>query len=85
MCPVCGYHPLRRPPYKNYLGIVPEGAKPPYFDTLGQPSNEVCAGCQYEYGFDDEPGGAAVTSSFEEYREWWLARGGEVIESPPSR
>lgn len=80
---MCGHHPLDGPPYENYLGIVPAGAKPPYIDTLGNPSCEVCSGCGFEYGYDDA-GASANRMSFEEYREWWLAEGGEVFEPRPS-
>jgi hypothetical protein len=70
-CPVCGFHGIGKP-YERWP--PPEGLvlTPPYVVQLGNPSYEVCERCEYEFGFDDDPGGGSPVS-FEEYRVEWVA------------
>ena len=74
-CQVCGSEELTAKPYDQWP--PPEGMSltPPYEDQLGRPSYEVCPNCGFEFGNDDNPGGTAHCSSFEEYREDWRGRG----------
>jgi hypothetical protein len=74
-CPVCDAPELTRPPYAEYTGVVPADAKPPYEDLFGMASYEVCPSCGFEFGNDDNPGGSAQPSSFEDYRQEWQSRG----------
>jgi rubredoxin len=78
-CPVCGDGGLTVPPYATWP--PPEGAslRPPYENQLGTPSYEVCAGCGFEFGNDDNPGTAAP-STFEEYRRDWELSGRSRFE-----
>ena len=72
-CPVCGAAELTALPYENWTpGTV--SVPPPYEDHFGRPSYEVCPNCGFEFGNDDNPGTAAPTS-FDEYREEWVAQG----------
>lgn len=74
VCPVCGGRLLSMP-YETYPG--PQGAEqvdPPYEDVWGKPSYEVCSGCGFEFGNDDNPGTATPTS-FADYRAAWAAAG----------
>lgn len=71
-CPVCGSG-LTDKPYADFDGTVPPGATPPYEDFLGKPSYEVCPGCEFEFGNDDNPGTAAP-DSFDQYRDEWRKR-----------
>jgi hypothetical protein len=77
-CPCCGYDGLSWPAYSE-LGPPPwpHLGRPPYAAHLGFPSYEVCSCCGFEYGFDDDPGASAKSSSFEEYRAEWLSSGAE--------
>lgn len=62
-------------PYATYPG--PRDSKkvdPPYEDVWGKPSYEVCRGCGFEFGNDDNPGTATPTS-FADYRAAWTAAG----------
>ncbi|HVF04959.1 MAG TPA: hypothetical protein VNA20_08975 [Frankiaceae bacterium] len=68
-------------PYARYDGAVPAGATPPYEDLLGAPSYEVCPGCDFEFGNDDNPG-TAPPVSFEEYRQEWQEERSEYTPSP---
>lgn len=72
-CPVCGEASLSVPPYADYTGTVPEGARPPYEAVLGRPSYEVCPVCEFEFGNDDNPG-TAPPDSFDDYRREWEQR-----------
>jgi hypothetical protein len=65
---------LTVPPYESW---PPPGLalRPPYEDLLGMPSYEVCPNCGFEFGNDDNPGGSATPSSFEEDRAEWVAQG----------
>ena len=74
-CPVCGSPELTVPPYADCTGTVPAGAEPPYDDVVGRASYEVCPSCGFEFGNDDNPGGDAEPSSFEQYRQEWQAQG----------
>jgi hypothetical protein len=78
-CPVCGYDRLTTKPYETWP--PPDGVEltPPYEDLLGRASYEVCPQCGFEFGNDDNPGGVAVPSSFEEYRADWIARGRPIF------
>jgi hypothetical protein len=81
-CPCCGYDGLSGPAYAQ-IGPPPwsDFGPPPYSNRLGFPSYEVCACCSYEFGFDDDPGPGAKSSSFEEYRSEWLASGAAWFNS----
>lgn len=72
-CPVC-YHPsLEVKPYQ--IWPPPDGIEisPPYEEQLGRPPYEVCSLCEFEFGFDDDPGGGMRGDSFDEYRTEWDA------------
>ncbi|WP_435770778.1 hypothetical protein [Nocardioides sp. SYSU DS0651] len=73
-CPVCGSTELTAKPYATWP--PPEGSRltPPYEDSLGSPSYEVCPNCGFEFGNDDNPGTASPVS-FEDYRAEWEADG----------
>jgi hypothetical protein len=73
-CPVCDHLGLDFAPYERWP--PPPGAQlvPPYEDTLGRPSYEVCPRCGFEFGNDDNPG-TAEPVSFDEYRRQWEAQG----------
>ena len=73
-CPVCGTHELVCHPYRDYDGTIPPDAKPPYEDSLGAPSYEVCSRCGFEFGFDDNPGNM-MGDTFESYRQVWESEG----------
>jgi hypothetical protein len=74
-CPVCGWTGLSVKPYEDWPGLpVPDRARPPYQDTFGGASYEVCRSCGFEFGFDDHPG-AGDGVSFDEYRSKWIADG----------
>lgn len=74
VCPVCGFDRLEIQPYE--IWPPPEGLEisPPYEDFLGSPSYDVCPRCAFEFGNDDNPG-TRPPSSFDEYREQWIADG----------
>lgn len=83
VCPVCGWRELETPPYEN-MPPAPQAVistvKPPYSETWGTASYEVCTCCGYEFGYDDDPGGGQGGLSFAAYlRNWcndgmnWLA------------
>jgi hypothetical protein len=74
-CPCCGYPGLDAPAYRR-LGPPPwsHPGPPPYERWYGDPSYEVCPCCGFEFGNDDNPGTAAP-SSFERYRQEWIAAG----------
>jgi hypothetical protein len=76
-CPVCLFAGLARPPYAVWP--PPEGLAitPPYIEWLGKASYEVCPMCEYEFGFDDNPG-VDEGASFEEYRAEWESRSSPV-------
>jgi hypothetical protein len=74
-CPVCGSLELTVPPYESWPPPPGLALSPPYEDLLGMPSYEVCPNCGFEFGNDDNPGGSATPSSFEEYRAEWVAQG----------
>ena len=75
-CPCCGYDQLTVAPYRDLpRPPVPAGAEPPYEDSLGPASYDVCSCCGFEFGFDDNPGASARADSFESYRQDWLDRG----------
>lgn len=73
-CPVCGFRGLTSKPYAVWPPPEDTPLRPPYEDILGLPSYEVCPRCGFEFGNDDNPG-TAPPSSFEEYREEWIAEG----------
>lgn len=87
-CPVCGFNELPHPPY--VVWPPPQGVelRPPYVDQLGNPSYQICDRCDYEFGFDDDPGGGLAGASFEEYRSEWmkdrLALGGAQTKASDS-
>lgn len=80
-CPACGFEPLDVPPYRDYTGVVPEEATPPYDEYLGQASYDVCPRCGFEFGNDDNPG-TAPASTFREYRQEWLDGGSRWFDRP---
>jgi hypothetical protein len=77
-CPVCQFVGLRRPPYAVWP--PPEGLAiaPPYIDSLGEATYAVCPMCEFEFGFDDDPGEGCRPMSFAEYRADWESRGSPV-------
>ena len=83
-CPVCGYAGLKVMPYGVWPPPVDAELSPPYDESLGRPSYEVCARCRYEFGNDDNPG-TAQPVSFEEYRAEWEARGSPWFSEPDTR
>jgi len=74
-CPVCGSMELTVAPHETWPPPRDRALSPPYEDLLGKPSYEVCPNCGFEFGNDDNPGGTAKPSSFEEYRAEWVAGG----------
>lgn len=80
-CPVCGACELSVPPYEIWPPPADLRLDPPYEDQLGAPSYEVCPNCGFEFGNDDNPG-TAQPSTFDEYREEWLAGGGQRFSAP---
>lgn len=73
-CPVCGANELAKPPYATWPPPDSVQLVPPYENTLGAPSYEVCPTCGFEFGNDDNPGTARPVS-FEKYRDEWVASG----------
>ncbi len=78
LCPVCSFPGLRAPPYENWPPRAEGLGPPPYEDTLGRPSYEVCPMCGFEFGNDDNPG-AAAPMSFDAFREDWQAQGRPIL------
>ncbi len=78
-CPVCGANELSTPPYKSWPPPARATLKPPYEDTLGTPSYEVCPSCGFEFGNDDNPG-TAPPVSFAQYRAQWIADGAPLFD-----
>ena len=78
-CPVCGAAELTTKPYATWPPADDASLTPPYENQLGMPSYEVCPRCGFEFGNDDNPGTAAPTS-FEEYRDEWVAQGSPRFE-----
>jgi hypothetical protein len=75
-CPACGYSGLKGPPYSNFGNrTIVRGLAPPYSEHFGMPSYEVCPCCGFEFGNDDDPGGGAVSTSFEQYLDEWIREG----------
>lgn len=74
-CPCCGYYGLSVQAYAN-LPPPPWGdlGPPPYEQSYGLPSYDVCPCCGFEFGNDDNPG-TAVGSSFAAYLRDWIAEG----------
>lgn len=83
-CPVCGYDRLAAKPYENWPPPPELELTPPYEDLLGRPSYEVCPRCGFEFGNDDNPG-TAEPSSFETYREEWVAKGRPTFDPKVDR
>lgn len=73
-CPVCSFAGLESPPYATWPPPADVVLEPPYEDVLGLPSYEVCPRCGFEFGNDDNPG-TAEPSTFEAYRDVWIADG----------
>lgn len=79
-CPVCGYQGLEQAPYANFTRLpLPDSLVPPYSQYFGEPSYDVCDCCGFEFGNDDEPG-TAPPSTFQEYRQEWIAHGGRWLD-----
>jgi len=57
-CPCCGWGNLDQKPYKRWPDRLPVDAMPPYEDSFGAASYEVCRCCGFEFGNDDNPGTA---------------------------
>ncbi len=76
-CPVCFAAVLGSPPYANWRPTEPMPA-PPYEETFGMPSYEVCTCCGFEFGNDDNPG-TSQPVSFEEYRNAWVEDGRPLV------
>jgi hypothetical protein len=79
-CPVCGSAELTKRPYETWPPPEDVSLAPPYEDSLGMPSYEVCPNCGFEFGNDDNPGTAAP-SSFEQYRVEWESEGRQRFDS----
>ncbi|GAA4696007.1 hypothetical protein GCM10023226_38010 [Nocardioides nanhaiensis] len=79
-CPVCGSAELARKPYATWPPPDIATLAPPYEDSLGAPSYEVCPNCGFECGNDDNPG-TAPPSSFEQYRAEWQADGARRFDA----
>jgi len=82
ICPICKYDKLEVPAYENINNFSQEeldALSPPYDDTLGKPSYEVCPKCGYEFGNDDNPG-TAKPVSFSEYRSEWENEGSKWFD-----
>jgi hypothetical protein len=77
-CPVCHYPGLTCKPYATWPPPVGVEISPPYEDSLGRPSYEVCPQCGFEFGNDDNPGTAAP-ESFESYRQQWRRAGSPIF------
>lgn len=73
-CPCCGWDNLDQKPYKRWPDRLPVDAMPPYEDSFGAASYEVCRCCGFEFGNDDNPG-TATPESFESYRASWMRSG----------
>lgn len=73
-CPVCRHVGLTVKPYERWPPPAGQPLAPPYEDSLGKPSYEVCPRCGFEFGNDDNPG-TAPPQSFEAYRLEWEAEG----------
>ena len=73
-CPVCFEPVLSTRPYATWPPDDLRALSPPYENSLGQPSYEVCHSCGFEFGNDDNPGTASPVS-FDEYRREWEADG----------
>jgi len=85
-CPVCGFPGLSSAPYGEWPGLpIPEGAHPPYDEQFGGASFEICPSCGFQFGYDDHPGASGSATSFEEYRQRWVATGCEWWFSSRSR
>ena len=82
-CPVCGAEELTVKPYEHWPPPRDATLSPPYEDLLGRPSYEVCPNCGFEFGNDDNPGGEARPSSFDDYRREWQQRGSPRFWSRP--
>jgi hypothetical protein len=82
-CPVCGHPGLTSKPYERWPPPADGPLTPPYEETLGQPSYEVCPRCGFEFGNDDNPG-TSDPVSFEEYRRQWERRGRPWFTEPRS-
>ena len=80
-CPVCGSEELTVKPYETWPPSDEAALTPPYEDFLGRPSYELCPNCGFEFGNDDNPGGAASPASFAEYRDEWRAEGSPRFRS----
>lgn len=78
-CPVCHYDGLTTKPYANWPPPPELDIKPPYEDSLGSPSYEVCARCGFEFANDDNPG-TAEPLTFEKYRAEWERNGCPVFD-----
>lgn len=78
-CPVCEYAGLTTPPYATWPPPTGLEIHPPYEETLGVPSYEVCPQCGFEFGNDDNPG-TSEPVSFESYRADWECKGSPVFD-----
>jgi hypothetical protein len=78
-CPVCEYPGLKTPPCATWPPPAGLEIQPPYEDTLGVPSYEVCPQCGFEFGNDDNPG-TAEPVSFESYRADWERKGSQTFD-----
>lgn len=73
-CPVCFEPVLSTRPYEKWPPDDVAGLEPPYVESLGAPSDEVCPSCGFEFGVDDDLG-TAPGVSFSEFRDRWEADG----------
>ncbi len=70
--PCCGAK-LESAPYSNikpgikYDGKIIESLSPPYESVLGEPSYNICKGCSFEFGTDDDYTNPEVNRSFKQY------------------
>jgi hypothetical protein len=74
-CPCCGYQGLLSRAYRTLKqASAAQGLAPPYSKHFGDPSDDVCDCCGFEFGSDDEPNKGSPVS-FEEYRKQWMKSG----------
>lgn len=73
-CPCCGFQDFSNAPYAllpktKYTNIDFLSLTPPYCDSLGETSYEICPYCHFAFGTDDDAyfDGEAKPNSFERF------------------
>lgn len=80
-CPCCGYFGLTCLPYERMGNPLWEDhGLPPYCQTYGEASYEVCPCCGFEFGLEDEAPDSTKATSFEDYLATWISAGGRWFE-----